>query len=105
MGGRCCERGYGDNRLHLADRPSSALLSQLGIDHSDFIFSRDISSPTTSRFGYWAFNNGFGIIDSSGVTIYDHTMRTVLQNDNNDTTRLRNGKAILQRTFMEINRM
>ena len=23
MGGRCCERGYGDNRLHLADRPSS----------------------------------------------------------------------------------
>lgn len=84
---------------------AATLLSQLGIDHSDFIFSRDISSPTTSRFGYWAFNNGFGIIDSRGVTIYDHTMRTVLQNDNNDTTRLRNGKAILQRTFMEINRM
>lgn len=84
---------------------AATLLAQLGIDHSDFIFSRDISSPTTSRFGYWTFNNGFGIIDSCGVSIYDHTMRTVIQNDNNDTTRLRNGKAILQRTFMEINRM
>ena len=84
---------------------AATLLAQLGIDHSDFIFSRDISSPDTSRFGYWTFNNGFGIIDSCGVSIYDHTMRTVIQNDNNDTTRLRNGKAILQRTFMEINRM
>lgn len=75
------------------------------IDHSDFIFSRDISSAATSRFGYWTFNNGFGVIDSCGVTIYDHTMRKVVQNDNSDTTRLHNGKAILQRTFMEINRL
>lgn len=84
---------------------AATLLAQLGIDHSDFIFSRDVSSPATSRFGYWAFNNGFGVIDSCGVSIYDHTMRMALQNDNNDTTRLRNGKAILQRTFMEINRI
>ncbi len=84
---------------------AATLLAQLGIDHSDFIFSRDISSSATSRFGYWTFNNGFGVIDSCGVSIYDHTMRMALQNDNNDTIRLRNGKAILQRTFMEIKRM
>lgn len=84
---------------------AATLLSQLGIDHSDFIFSRDISSAATSRFGYWTFNNGFGVIDSCGVTIYDHTMRKVVQNDNSDTTLLHNGKAILQRTFMEINRL
>ena len=84
---------------------AATLLAQMGVEHSDFIFSRDVSSPATSRFGYWTFNNGFGIIDSRGVTIYDHTMGTTLQNDDNDTKRLDYGKAILQRTFMDINNL
>ena len=83
----------------------ATLLSQLGIDHSDFTFSRDISSPTTSRFGYWTFNNGFGLIDNRGTTLYDHTGGMILRNDDSDTLRLRNGKAILQRTFIEIKRL
>ena len=81
---------------------AATLLSQLGIDHSDFIFSRDLASTAYSRFGYWTFNNGFGIIDSRGTTLYDHTGGMLMRNDDNDTLRLRNGKAILQRTFMEI---
>lgn len=84
---------------------AATLLAQLGADHSDFTFSRDISSPSTSRFGYWTFNNGFGMIDSRGVSIYDHTGGMTLRNDGNDTLRLRNGKAILQRTFIEIKRL
>lgn len=93
--------------LNLEDHASqtdlaATLLSQLGIDHSDFIFSRDLASTAYSRFGYWTFNNGFGIIDSRGTTLYDHTGGMLMRNDDNDTLRLRNGKAILQRTFMEI---
>jgi phosphoglycerol transferase MdoB-like AlkP superfamily enzyme len=84
---------------------AATLLAQMGVEHSDFIFSRDVSSPATSRFGYWTFNNGFGIIDNRGVSIYDHTGGMVLQNDDNDTLRLHYGKAMLQRTFMEIKRL
>lgn len=104
LGGAIAEPRIVDDPISQTDL-AATLLSQIGVDHSDFLFSRDVSSPATSRFGYWTFNNGFGIIDNRGVTIYDHTMGTTLQNDDNDTKRLDYGKAILQRTFMDINNL
>lgn len=92
---------------HIAQTDLAAtLLSQLNIEHDDYVFSRDIASSRSSRFGYWTFNNGFGIIDSLGTTIYDHTSGMLLRDDC-DTAhlRLRRGKAMLQRTFMEIKRL
>ena len=104
VGGAVSEPRVVEDHISQTDL-AATLLAQMEVDHSDYTFSRDVSSPTTSRFGYWTFNNGFGIIDSCGVSIYDHTGGMVLRNDNNDTLRLRNGKAILQRTFMEIKRL
>ena len=104
MGGAIAEPRIVDDPISQTDL-AATLLAQIGVDHSDFLFSRDVSSPATSRFGYWTFNNGFGIIDNRGVTIYDHTMGTTLQNDDNNTKRLDYGKAILQRTFMDINNL
>ena len=85
---------------------AATLLSQLGINHDDYLFSRDVSSSTTSRFGYWTFNNGFGIIDSLGTTIYDHTGGMILRNDGDTVNmRLSRGKSMLQRTFIEIKKL
>lgn len=82
---------------------AATLLAQLGLNHDDFIFSRDLSSASTSRFGYWAYNNGFGIIDSLGVTIYDCNASSSMRSEC-DSLQLREqrGKAFLQKTFMEI---
>lgn len=81
---------------------AATLLGQMGISHDEFIFSRDITSGNTSRFGYWTYNNGFGIIDENGSSIYDCSTGSVIRNDGEDTLRLNYGKAILQKTFMEI---
>jgi phosphoglycerol transferase MdoB-like AlkP superfamily enzyme len=85
---------------------AATLLGQLGIPHDEFIFSRDISSPGTSRFGYWAFKNGFGMIDENGVTIYDCSTESLIRSEGDpDLSRHDKGKAILQKTFIEIRKM
>ena len=85
---------------------AATLLAQLGVAHDDFTFSRNIASPEASHFGYWAFNNGFGIIDSRGTTIYDCTTEQVVVSENDpDNDRLNSGKAFLQKTFIEIREM
>lgn len=85
---------------------AATLLGQLGIPHDQFIFSRDISSPETSRFGYWAFKNGFGMIDENGVTIYDCSTESLIRSEGDpDLSRHDKGKAILQKTFIEIRKM
>ncbi|MBR2429125.1 MAG: sulfatase-like hydrolase/transferase [Alistipes sp.] len=82
---------------------AATLLSQIGLPHDDFAFSRNISSPDTSRFGYWTYNNGFGVIDSLGVTIYDCNMESALRSENDpELLRERRGKAMLQMTFHAI---
>ena len=84
----------------------ATLLGQLGIPHEKFIFSRDISSPGTSKFGYWSFKNGFGMIDEDGVTIYDCSTESLIRSEGDpDLSRHDKGKAILQKTFIEIRKM
>ncbi len=82
---------------------AATLLGQLGIAHDDFTFSRDLSRDGTTRFGYYTFNNGFGMVDSLGATIYDCTADMTLLDENDPSAvRLDRGKALLQKTFAEI---
>ena len=52
---------------------AATLLSQMGIDHSNFVFSKDIFDATAPHYGYWSFNNGFGIINEQGNVVYNCT--------------------------------
>ena len=80
---------------------AATLLTQLGIDHSDFRFSRDIFDPARPKFGYWCFNNGFGMADADGATIFDCTSGRVISPDST-AAQLRDGKAMLQTTYKAI---
>ena len=85
---------------------AATLLGQLGLSHKEFIFSKDVSNAGSSKFAYWAFNNGFGLIDVNGVTIFDYTTGKELRREGDpDSTRLNHGKAILQKTFIEIRKL
>ena len=76
------------------------------LDADDFPFSRDIAAEGVSHFGYWTFNNGFGLIDSLGCTLYDHTSGTATSSsDEGEEQRIEAGKALLQKTFMEIKQL
>lgn len=77
------------------------LLAQLGIAHGDFLFSRDLFDPARPKFGYWCFNNGFGVADAGGTTIFDCTSARVISPDST-AAQLRDGKAMLQTTYKAI---
>ena len=77
---------------------AATLLAQLGIAHGDFLFSRDLFDPARPKFGYWCFNNGFGVADAGGTTIFDCTSARVISPDST-AAQLRVGKAMLETTF------
>ena len=80
---------------------AATLLAQLGIAHGDFLFSRDLFAPARPKFGYWCFNNGFGVADAGGTTIFDCTSARVISPDST-AAQLRDGKAMLQTTYKAI---
>lgn len=76
------------------------LLSQLDLPADDFIFSKDIFGQRTHKFAYYAFPDGFGLLDHSGVVIYDNAAG-VTQRCDNDTL-LPMGKAFLQSLYDDL---
>ena len=80
---------------------AATLLAQLGIAHGDFLFSRALFDPARPKFGYWCFNNGFGVADAGGTTIFDCTSARVISPDST-AAQLRDGKAMLQTTYKAI---
>ncbi len=51
---------------------ASTLLSQLGMETDEFVFSRNLLAPISPQFAYYAFNDGFGFVTPSGKFIWDH---------------------------------
>lgn len=81
---------------------AATILGQLQLPHDDFIFSRDVMADTYKYpFSFSTFNNGFNFRDSTGVTVFDNTLQKALHNDN--ASRIRKGKAILQKLYKDLN--
>lgn len=51
---------------------AATLLSQLGIDHSQFHFSKDMMNPGSPHFAFFSVPDAMGIADESGMVIYDN---------------------------------
>jgi len=79
------------------DLPAT-LLAQMGIDHSRFAFSRNVTDSSYSRpFAIHTYNNGFSMADSSCFMVYDLDAQRALVTQGSHTDQLeRMGKAILQ---------
>ena len=83
---------------------AATLLAQLGIDHSDFLFSRNVLSGSyTYPFSFYTFSNGLCFIDSTGVTLYDDDSgKCLIEDPDTDGLRLGRGKAILQTLYDDL---
>lgn len=90
------------NQTNLA----ATLLGQLGIDHSSFIFSRNVlGSDYTYPFAFYSFNNGFSFRDSTGVTVFDNNSESILLEEPvGSEQRINKGKAILQSVYDDLGR-
>lgn len=83
---------------------AATLLAQLGIDHSEFNFSRNVlGTEYTYPFAYWSFGGGYAFADSTGVTVMDlNADRPMIERPSSNTNRILRGKAILQSSYDDI---
>ena len=83
---------------------AATLLNQLEINKQEFTFSRDYFSRDYVDFAFYTFNNGFGFIDSTGVSVYDNTAEVTILEESDDQLDLRvnKGKAILQTLYKDL---
>ena len=80
---------------------AATLLAQMQIDVSEFQFSRNIFAEGQPRFGFWSYNNGFGLISAGGEYLrYNLTSNSITESNADDeashSETIRNGKAIVQ---------
>lgn len=102
VGGALREPGVVEEFASQSDL-AATLMAQLGITHDDYLFSRNIFDVSTPKFGYWCFNDGFGVANRDGVTLYDCTTdRVQLNQGTGEAERLLMGKTLLQTTYKDI---
>ncbi len=82
----------------------ATLLTQLGIDCSDFNFSKDIMNPTIGHYGFYAFSDGFGFVTDSVRYIQDNAKDGQPLSGSHDPngTAERWGKAYLQALYDDL---
>lgn len=79
---------------------AATLLGQLGLNHEDYIYSRDVLSSTyLYPLAVHNYNNAQSMIDSTGFILYDFDAKRFVVQDSKDGERmLKVSKAILQET-------
>lgn len=58
---------------------AATLLSQLNVEHAEFIFSKDILNPKSQKFAFYSYVNGFSMIDSTGTFTFDNDQQNILE--------------------------
>ena len=86
------------------DLPAT-LLGQLGINHDEFSFSRDVlSSSYTMPFATHTYDDGFSMVDSTSFVCYDFVSNKIIAEEGQKNERLLTlGKAILQAASKDFN--
>ena len=77
---------------------AATLLGQMGISHTDFRFSRDVTSSSYRYpFAVHMFNDGISMVDSTGFMLYDLMSNRITAKTSMDAERMaRTAKGILQ---------
>lgn len=82
---------------------AATLLAQLGLSHKNYPFSRNVLSASYDNpFAFYSFNNGFGIIDNTGSSVYDTMSDKLIHEAYPNQKRLDKGKAILQTLYDDL---
>ena len=84
---------------------AATVLGQLGINHSDMTFSKDLFCDAFHHAAYFMMNDGFGLIDDDNTVIYDNKLQRVRVNTGRKKGKnIKNGKASVQVLFDDIAR-
>lgn len=80
-GGALAERGTVRHTYGSQTDLAATLLSQLGIDHSQFRFSKDLFAQRGNGFAFFDYGDGYGLINDSVHTVFDNTARRYLRHE------------------------
>lgn len=58
---------------------AATLLAQLKVGYKDFKFSKNILSGDGNKFAFYIYKNGFSMLDTASVVIYDNDKNNVLE--------------------------
>jgi len=81
---------------------AATLLSQLGIDHSGFRYSKNILNPQSAHFGFFTFQNGFGMVTPDNEYVYDYEAKKVFVNNGIKDKNKSKAEAMIQSLYDDI---
>lgn len=82
---------------------AATLLTQLGMDHSDFAFSKDILDPASPHFAFYTCPNFFGYLNDEFSLIYNCDTDTRIAGQGEDLEKhTREGQAFLQKLYDDL---
>ncbi|MBQ7824093.1 MAG: LTA synthase family protein, partial [Bacteroidaceae bacterium] len=82
---------------------AATLLTQLGIDRSEYIFSKDLLNPNAPHFAFYTFKDGFGFITPDGKGIFDCESGQPFEETGTEAKRnIEKGKALLQSLYNDL---
>ena len=80
---------------------SATLLSQLGVDYSGFEFSKNMLDTQSLKFSFYSYVNGFCMMDSSSVFVYDNNQQKALE-QTGDPLMEKQAKAYFQKMYIDL---
>lgn len=82
---------------------AATLLSQLGLPHNEFIFSKDMLNPSVPHFAFFTVPDAFGIVTEENQVIYDcQAGKVVVDEGGSKGKNLPFGQAYLQKMYDDI---
>ena len=83
----------------------ATLLGLSGIDHSGFLYSKDLLDAKAPHFAFFTFPDAMGLVTDSNSVIYDNTSDKVHQTTGPDTDRaLKRAQAYLQKLYDDLDK-
>lgn len=83
---------------------AATLLGQLGVEHREFTFSKNMMSDATPKFAFFAVNDAFGIVSEENSLIYDNRAKRTVYDKGEKSFNLKRGQAYLQKLYDDLAR-
>ncbi|MGN8803700.1 LTA synthase family protein [Segatella copri] len=81
---------------------AATLLGQLGVEHREFTFSKNMMSDATPKFAFFAVNDAFGIVSEENSLIYDNRAKRIVYDKDEKGFNLKRGQAYLQKIYDDL---
>lgn len=83
---------------------AATLLGQLGVEHREFTFSKNMMSDATPKFAFFAVNDAFGIVSEENSLIYDNRSKRIVYDKGEKGFNLKRGQAYLQKLYDDLSK-